>query len=129
MAAYATTDDLASRWRALSDAEDVVAGVLLSDAAVWLRTWFADLDSRVASGALDDQAPVMVSCSMVKRAMQNSAFEGRLSGSLTEAMGPISTTNQVTFKNPEGNLYLTAQEVDMLDGRPSGAFSMECAGL
>ena len=124
MAAYATTSDLAARWRGLSDAEEPVADVLLSDAAVWLRAWFPDLDSRVGA-SVDEQALVMVSCSMVKRAMLSSGREGQTSG--MEAMGPF--TQQVAYKNPEGNLYLTAQEADLLDGRPSGAVSMECAGL
>lgn len=125
MAAFATPADLEARWRPLTDAETVVATTLLADAAVWLRAWFPDLDARIASAAVDTQAAVMVSCSMVKRALIASGHEGQSSG--MEAMGPF--TRQVAFRNPEGNLYVTEQEVDVLDGRPSGAVSMECAGL
>lgn len=125
MAAFATPADLEARWRPLTDAETVVATTLLADAAVWLRAWFPDLDARIASAAVDAQAPVMVSCAMVKRALIASGHEGQSSG--MEVMGPF--TRQVAFRNPEGNLYVTEQEVDVLDGRPSGAVSMECAGL
>jgi len=124
MSAYATSTDLAVRWRVLSNEEASQADILLGDAAVWLRVWFPDLDARIESGDVDAQAAVMLSCAMVKRAMLASGHEGQSSG--MSVMGPFTT--QVAFRNPEGNLYITEQEKVLLDGR-SDAVSMECTGL
>lgn len=124
--AYAEPGDLEARWRPLTDAETATVGELLADAAVWLRTWFPDLDHRIDAGLLDVRTAVMVSCAMVKRALLASGHEGQSSG--MDVMGPF--THQVAFRNPDGNLYVTAQEVTLLrGGSPSGAVSMECAGL
>ncbi|HNP58424.1 hypothetical protein [uncultured Gordonia sp.] len=127
MAAYATAQDLRSRWPALADS--ATAEVLLEDAALWLRTWFPDLDARIASGAVDAGLAEMISCAMVKRAMLASEHEGQANQQSTAVMGPFTATSQVAYRNPEGNLYLTTQESDAFDGRPSGAVSMECAGM
>ncbi|MDJ0454411.1 Gp19/Gp15/Gp42 family protein [Gordonia amicalis] len=124
MSAYATPSDLAARWRVLTGLEDSQAETLLSDAAVWLRVWFPDLDARIEAGDVDAQVAVMLSCAMVKRAMIASGHEGQSSG--LAVMGPF--TEQVVFRNPEGNLYITEQEKILLDGR-SDAVSMECSGL
>lgn len=129
MAAYATVSDLEARWRTLSDDEKAIAGVLLEDASLWLRTWFPDLDARIEAGSPDPGVPLMIVCSMVKRAMLASDREGEENSQNTATMGPFTATTQVVFRNPEGNLYLTAQERDALDGRPSGAVSMECVGM
>ena len=125
MVAYATSDQLASRWHALDEDEESTAGELLEDAAVWLRIWFPGLDARIADGRIEARAAEMVSCAMVKRAMIASGREGQSSG--MEVMGPF--TSQAAFRNPEGNLYLTAQEVNLIEGNPPSAVSMECAGL
>ena len=127
MTAYATAAQLKSRWPALAD--EATAAVLLADAALWLRTWFPDLDERIASGALDAGVAEMISCAMVKRAMLTSEHEGQANQQSTAVMGPFTATTQVAYRNPDGNLYLTTQESDALDGRPSGAVSMECAGM
>lgn len=129
MVAYATADDLESRWRSLSVAEQARANALLGDASVWLRTWFPDLDQRIANGALDSSVPVMVSCSMVKRAMLDS--DGMSAEQSHQIAGPFSDMTQRTFANPDGNLYLTAREQDLLRGfpNPSGAVSMMSPGL
>ncbi|MFT4202190.1 hypothetical protein [Gordonia sp. (in: high G+C Gram-positive bacteria)] len=127
MAAYATAAQLKERWPALAD--EALADVLLEDAALWLRTWFPDLDARINSGVVDAGVPAMISCAMVKRAMLADQHEGQANQQSTATMGPFTATNQVAYANPEGNLYLTGQESDALDGRPSGAASMECEGM
>ncbi|MBM7280362.1 hypothetical protein JTZ10_21695 [Gordonia rubripertincta] len=129
MSAYATADDLAARWKNLSGAEMGRAEVLLQDAAVWLRTWFGDLDSRIAAGTLDAQAPLMVSCAMVRRAMLNAEGDGTAAYQRTDSAGPMSMTENRTYSNPEGNLYLTAREVDLLAGHPASAGSFTSPGF
>lgn len=127
--AFATTDDLAARWKDLTDDETIRADVLLGDAAVWLRAWFPTLDARIQGGEVDAQAALIVSCAMVKRAMLGINNAGQESSNLSETMGPFMSQSQVKFRNPDGDLYVTGQEADLLDGRPSGAVSMECVGL
>lgn len=127
---FATATDLAARWRPLSTTgpaptEQDRATTLLGDASVWIRAWLPGIDQRIASGDLDANLVTLVACAMVKRSMIGSDHEGQR-GSM-DVMGPF--TSQATFTNPEGNLYLTSVEVDQLDGRPSGAVSMECVGM
>ena len=127
--AYATVDDLALRWKPFVGDEVNRADILLGDAAVWLRSWFPTLDARIQAGEVDAQVAVIVSCAMVKRAMLGLHNAGQESSNLSETMGPFMAQSQVKFRNPDGDLYVTGQEADLLDGRPSGAVSMECAGL
>ena len=128
MAAFASHEDLEARWKPLSDEEQARADVLLEDASVWLGEWFPGLESRVAAGELAATIPTMVACAMVKRAMVSSGMEGVTYAQESEVYGPMSHQSGRTFKNPEGNLYITALERDLLDGQPSGAVSMECSG-
>lgn len=129
MTAYATVSDLESRWRTLTAEEKLRAEVLLADAAVWLRTWIPGLDASIATGAVDAGAAVMVSCAMVKRAMLNSESEGLESVSRQQTAGPYSFADRSAFSNPEGNLYLTAREIELLKGRPVKAVSFTAPGL
>ena len=129
MPPYATPKDLADRWRVLTEAETAQAETLLGDAAVWLRAWFPDLDARIESGQIDQRIAVMVSCAMVKRAMLGLDNSGQESSSRSETMGPFNAQHQIKFRNPDGDLYVTNRESDMLEGRASGAVSMECVGM
>lgn len=127
MTSFATSTDLASRWKELSTEESARAEVLLGDASVWLRAWFPDLDARVASGTLDSTIPVMVVCSMVKRAMLDS--DGMSAEQSQQTAGPFTDSLQRSFSNPDGNLYLTSREEQLLRGFPSCAVSMMAPGL
>ena len=60
--AYATTDQLAARWRALSPNETAIAAQLLDDAATII-------DSVADATQLDSAVLSIVSCNMVRRAM------------------------------------------------------------
>lgn len=128
MAAYATAEDLQARWKTLSPEEQARAATLLGDASLWLREWFPDLDARIASGSIEAGIALMVACAMVKRAMIASGLEGVTYAQDSEIYGPFSHQTGRTYKNPEGNLYVTAAERDLLEGRTSDAISMECAG-
>ena len=129
--AFATTPDLAARWRPLSQAEQDRAEVLLDDAAWWLQAWFVAAGD-LAALAADDPALAdglkILSCAMVKRAM-TSAGDGV--GQAQQVMGPF--TAQISYRNPDGSLYLYSSERDaiwaLLGGNVSGAVSMTCPGL
>jgi len=112
MADLATTTDVANRWRPLSASELTLAAALLADASDIIRVRFPDVDSRISSGALATSTVVRIASGMVRRAMLNRDMEGVTQGS--EGVGPF--THSQTFANPNGNLYLTAEDVRTLEG-------------
>lgn len=106
--AYATVDDLEARWHALDGDEADRAEVLLEDAA-------AMLDALVEVDPEDEkQANLLkiVSCSMVTRAMLSADSDAYGVSQLDYGMGPFSQAAH--FANPNGDLYLTAQEKRLL---------------
>lgn len=104
MAAFATHQDLEARWKTLSAAEQATADVLLEDAAVIIRAECEDADD------IDPGITKFVSCGMVKRAMIASGSEGIGQDNLTA--GPFS--QQRSYTNPMGNVYLTKQDRRLL---------------
>ena len=105
--AYATTDDLEARWRPLTQTETARAQVLLGDAAVEIDRWGV-----VDTGdALKLEIAKIVSCDMVKRAMNAPVDQPALSQS-TMSAGPYSET--FSYVNPSGSVYLLESEKRML---------------
>ncbi|GAA1881950.1 hypothetical protein [Williamsia serinedens] len=129
MAPYATIEDLASRWTIPANVEGGTVDTLLADASVWLRSWFPNLDGLVEHGVIDPSAPVMVSCSMVKRAILNADTEGARSEQRSQTAGVYTDSTNRVFSNPEGNLYITAEERNLLQGQPATAASVMARGL
>lgn len=123
---FATADDLAARWRALSDAEEARATVLLGDASAYLRATCSGVDTRIESGDLDSAVVLAVVVGMVKRAMLASETADGV-GQQSQTAGPFQTS--LTFTNPTGALYLTKADRRLLGcGGGSGrAFSIETA--
>lgn len=106
--AYATVDDLEARWRYLGTEEQARASALLNDAAVLL-------DSLVIVDPTDEhQADVLrvVSCSMVQRSMVAATSDAFGVSQATMTAGPYS--QNMSFANPSGDLYLTGTEKQML---------------
>ncbi|WP_280317295.1 Gp19/Gp15/Gp42 family protein [Nocardia wallacei] len=132
--AYATPADVAARWRALSQAEQDRAIVLLDDAAWWLNVWFKEYTSDLTALAADNEELAeglkILSCSMVRRAL---AAGGGIEGATQtqQVMGPF--TSQVSYKNPDGSLFVYNAERDailaLLGANTSGAVSMTAPGL
>lgn len=105
--AYATVDELAERWRDLSESERHKAAVLLEDAAAILD---AEMERcHIPAEGRSDKLRY-VSCQMVRRAMAV-GVEGdytsisRTAGSFTEQFSPA---------NPSGDMYLTSNERRLL---------------
>jgi hypothetical protein len=118
--AFATHTDLETRWHGLAEAEQARADVLLGDVSMWFKVWFrqfGDLETLAVSDELLAEALKVLACSVAS--------------GVEQAMGPI--TMNVTYRNPEGNLYLTKSEFDtiavLLGRNPSGAVSMTAVGL
>lgn len=103
---FATGDDLRARWsRAPAGAQ---ADAVLEDASVWLSATFA-----IPEPPSDKLAAVLklITCAMAKRALlaENTEHVQQL----TNTAGPFS--QGATFRNSEGNLYLTGAEREMLE--------------
>lgn len=112
MDAYATLEDLQSRWRLLSSDEQQRATTLLSDAAV--KVALACKQSGVAIDAADElqsEALKSINCEMVKRAMMSPIDMPPMS-SFSQTAGSYSESQ--TYVNPTGDLYMTLGEKKML---------------
>ena len=112
--AYATYTDLEAIWRPLSVDEQATATALLDYAA-------AIIDAYATIDATDEEQmkrAKYVSCSMVRRSMQASESDMIGISQASATMGPFS--QQATFSNPTGDLYLSNTEKGILGA--SGSF-------
>lgn len=114
MAALATVEDVAARWRPLTSEEAIIVQTLLDDASDMVRVRFPSVDADIASGAISAATAVRVVAGMVRRAMMNRDNEGITQGS--ETIGPFGISQ--SYANPSGNLYLSKD--DLLSFDPSG---------
>ncbi|HIW77052.1 MULTISPECIES: Gp19/Gp15/Gp42 family protein [Gordonibacter] len=108
MEAFATIEDLQARWRTLTADEQARATAKLADASVIIATEcqragvdVADPDELTAANLC------LTTCEMVKRAMLAGTDQVPMS-SYNITAGPFS--EQQTFVNPSGDLYLTSKE-------------------
>lgn len=103
---YATTGDVAARWRALSDSEETRCEALLADASDLIRTtcpgWQGAGEATLRR----------VTCAAVIRALQSGDMAGVTQSSQTA--GPFSQS--WSYSNPSGDLYLTKAEKRALGG-------------
>lgn len=107
--AFATVEDLEARWRTLDPDEGERAATLLDDASAMLAALVGNVDE-----SDDQQATLlrMVTCSMVMRSMMASESDAYGVSQMDFGMGPFSQAAH--FANPNGDLYLTAQEKRLL---------------
>lgn len=118
-AAFATVDDLAARWRVLSDSERRQAETLLDDASDLIR---AECPTYVDAGR---STLKRITCAIVKRAMLAGGDAAGISQS-SQTAGPF--TESLTYANPAGELYLTNAERTSLGLKRQRAFSVELVG-
>lgn len=107
--AFATTEDLTARWRILADSEAAQAKVLLDDASDKIRSRVPKACEQAWAKA-HEATLRRICCAMVKRAMQQSVAgvpEGVSQSS--SATGPFS--EGFTWSNPDGNLWITKEEL------------------
>lgn len=103
--AYATVDDVESRWRQLTPEERSIASVMLDDAAdVWLADYYGS----------DISALRVVSCNMVIRAMKGNGDAFGLDGQQADQVG------WVPFIEP-ASMRPTAEEIRLLSSCPQAA--------
>lgn len=117
---FATVDELKARWPDMPPGAESNAEVLLEDASQFI------LD--VCPSAVDASKSTRrrVVCAVVRRAMQASAAGQVGMSQMSETAGPFSAS--WTASNPNGDYYLTKQELKALGGggRPK-AFGMKVA--
>ncbi|MDU1018173.1 MAG: Gp19/Gp15/Gp42 family protein [Clostridium perfringens] len=99
---FATVSDLEARWRGLSEAEQGRAAVLLGDASALIR------DTIPGWGQVSNQTLLAICCAVVRRAMSVDVDLPDGVSSFNETAGPF--TQQMSFANPTGDLYLTRAE-------------------
>lgn len=102
---FAQPPDLEDRWRPLSPAETSRAATLLADAAEVIRAYLPGIDAKLTNGDLSRGAPLMVSCRMVRRAMERQSL-----GVTQSQTGPFMGQ----FSNPESNLFILPEEFRLL---------------
>lgn len=121
---FATAQDVAERWRALTPDEEQVAMRLIVDACDMIRSRWPDVDDRLAAGRLTALSLQRVVAQMVKRAMIVSGSEGVENRS--QVVGPFQMAEK--YANPNANLYLTREDVRLLDARQRRtAFAVDLA--
>lgn len=108
---FADIPALKSRPSALTEVQMDGAGQLLKDASLWMRVWFPGAVDALASNEDLEEALSMVCCSMVKRALIAGEREGLTSHSETID----GYAEQVVLRNPDGNLYVTKAEKDLIE--------------
>lgn len=109
MQPLATIADLQKGWRNLSDDEAMAANTLLERASAQL---YALLNSHGISVDTSDEIQAInlrtVACNMVKRVLDGN---GNIS-QISQTIG--STTASLSFSNPDGSLYLSKSDREML---------------
>jgi len=108
---FATTVDLAQRWRPLGESEEQRAGTLLTDASALIRARVPGIDTLIDAGELDPDVPRHIACAMVQRAMQTDLDTPSVTQA-SESFAGFQYSN--TFANPTGDLYLTSQDLKAL---------------
>ena len=104
--AFATVDDVAARWRDLSESEQTRCTALLADASDLIRTTCPNWQTA------GQDTLRRVCCAAVIRAMQSGDMQGVTQTSQTA--GPF--TQSWSYSDPAGDLYLTKQEKRSLGG-------------
>lgn len=126
MEAFATSSDLASRWRDLNETETKRAETLLLDATAKI-TSMCD-----ASGVTIDETDKVqahnlkaITCEVVKRAMLCSVDSAPTTN---YSQGAGAYTESFTYANPTGDLYLTSAEKKLLGIGRQRIFSIQPTG-
>lgn len=106
--AYAEVSDIETRWRDLSTDEEARATALLDDASAMLAEL---VDIRDGD---EEQLELLkiVCCNMVIRAMSASEYDAFGASQMSMTAGPY--TQQFTYANPSGDMYLTKMEKRLL---------------
>lgn len=115
MSVNITYADVEARWHLLSDNERVQADALIAD-AVQLLT-----DLKVDVNTISEKTLVRTVCAMVKKAM----LANDCAGISQQSQSALGFSENYTYTNPSGDLYLTAFEKKALGISSQKAFNMQ----
>lgn len=123
---FATPDELAKRWHGLTDEETRSATELLADASDKIRQRVPEANDPKWVAA-HRRTLARICCAMVKRAMQqdSAGVPGGVSQT-SETVGPFASS--YSWSNPDGNLYLTKEELKDLGVARQQAFAIDMCG-
>lgn len=123
---FAGTDKLSKRWHGLTDDETQSAKELLADASDKIRQRVPEANDPEWVAA-HRRTLERICCAMVKRAMQqdSAGVPGGVS-QISETTGPFA--NSYSWSNPDGNLYLTKEELKDLGVSRQQAFAIDMCG-
>ncbi len=118
---FATPEDLAQRWHALTSDEQSRAEILLADASDLIVSANPDWDT------VRENTLKRVCCQMVKRAMLATSL-GVAEGvtQVNQTTGPF--TDGMSFANPTGDIYLLDSEKQSLGIGHQRAFHIRMEG-
>lgn len=103
---FATVQDVRDRTKIIITIDDEpFVETLLDDASIYIRGQFRTIDADILAGLVSEESVRSVTARMVKRVLESGP-----DGVKSDGAGPFS----VTYDNPNGNLYLTAAEKDLL---------------
>lgn len=106
--AFAEVSDIESRWRELSTDEEARATTLIDDASAMLSALVeVDDDDEEQAELLE-----IVCCNMVIRAMSASEYDAFGASQMSMTAGPY--TQQWTYSNPSGDMFITKMEKRLL---------------
>lgn len=110
MVAYATTEDVISGFREMTESEKGKCPFLLDEAGAIIKAYCKDTD------AIDDDLLKIVSCRMVRRVLGDSEDMGNFPvGSTQGSMSALGYSQSFTISNGSvGELYLSKIEKKML---------------
>lgn len=110
----ATTDDVETRWRSLTDAEFPIVETRLGDAWRKLKRLVPDLETRMATDAdLEDEAAQVLADAVI-RLLENP--RGHVKGSVT--LDDRTRSWEVDPDWARGEIYFTQSELDGLTAAP-----------
>lgn len=116
MLPFATSEDVESAWRPLTDAEIVVVDFYLEFISAIIRSKVSGIDDRITAGTLDGALANGVAVTAVVRYLRNPE------GKRQEAIEDYSYQRDTTVSS--GLLYLTDGEIALLSPRRGRAFSI-----
>lgn len=111
---FASINDLRRHWPELPEDREEEATQKLAEASLIIRSLYGGIDTKVASGQVDAGLLELIVCRMVKRSLLASINDVEGIASRNETAGGVSMG--FSFSNPNGNLYLTKDDKNLLGG-------------
>lgn len=116
----ATWSDVEAIWRPLSDQEKLIANTRCAQASDYIRARVPNIDDRIASGTIDSGMVAAIVADMVLRVMINPERARSVSRAIADYQRTVTIDQSVSA----GALYLTNDELMILRGRRSRAFTI-----